>query len=401
MRQGLRVIDVDTHLNPSLDVLLRYADSELKGRLDELKPYTRVVKPRMGHGDSEDVEEYSVLSISPVRFDRVAGTKGGERKDSGGPGFLSGRTQMVNRTPIASGVADDNSAARLKDMDTEGRDIDFIIPGTWAYGAPDLEMSLTRCLYRAYHRFMADYCSADPRRLKSMIAVNGADPEEGAKVIREYGKQDWAAAVWPNVPLGLPIDDPDLEPIWQAASEMDMPIAYHSFTIETPYFPGYQDVWNNPAMGRCAGQTWGGQRFLSFMLMSGVLDRYPNLRIGTLESGHGWIPHWIVRLTRQIDYVKGSVPEDLKHTPSEYLEMGKVFASIDYSEGARMTKSVIDLMGDHVLMYASDYPHPETLFPDHTDSVIAWREELGEQVMNKLMWENASRFLRLTSTPWD
>ena len=401
MRQGLRVIDVDTHLNPSLDVLLRYADSELKERLDDVKPYTRVVKPRMGHGDSEDVEEYSVLSISPVRFDRVAGSKGGEAKDSSGPGFLSGRTQMVNRVPIASGVADDNSAARRTDMDTEGRDIDFIIPGTWAYGAPDLEMSLTRCLYRAYHRFMADYCSADPRRLKSMIAVNGADPEEGAKGIREYGKQDWVAAVWPNVPLGLPIDDPDLEPIWQAASEMDLPIAYHSFTIETPYFPGYQDVWNNPAFGRCAGQTWGGQRFLSFMLMSGVLDRYPNLRIGTLESGHGWIPHWMVRLTRQIDYVRGSVPEDLKHTPTEYLEMGKVFASIDYSEGSRITKSTIDLIGDHVLMYASDYPHPETLFPDHTDSVIAWREELGEQAMNKLMWENSSRFLRLTSTPWD
>jgi len=361
MRQGLRVIDVDTHLNPSLDVLLRYADVELKGRLEELKPYTRIVKPRVGQGDP----------------------------------------QMVNRVPIASGVSDDNSVARLKDMDTEGRDIDFIIPGTWAYGAPDLGVSLTRCLYRAYHRFMADYCSADPRRLKSMIAVNGADPDEGAKTIREYGKHDWSAAVWPNVPLGLPIDDPDLEPIWQAASEMDMPIAYHSFTIETPYFPGYQDVWENPAMGRCAGQTWGGQRFLSFMLMSGVLDRYPNLRIGTLESGHGWIPHWMIRLTRQIDYVKGSVPEDLKHTPTEYMEMGKVFASIDCSEGSRMTKSVIDLMGDHVLMYASDYPHPETLFPDHTDTVIAWREELGEQAMNKLMWENAARFLRLTSTPWE
>ena len=84
MRQGLRVIDVDTHLNPSLDVLLRYADSELKGRLDDLKPYTRVVKPRVGQGDPEYKEEYSVLSISPVRFDRVAGSKGGAAKDSGG-----------------------------------------------------------------------------------------------------------------------------------------------------------------------------------------------------------------------------------------------------------------------------------------------------------------------------
>jgi hypothetical protein len=51
-------------------------------------------------------------------------------------------------------------------------------------------------------------------------------------------------------------------------------------------------------------------------------------------------------------------------------------------------------------MVASDYPHPETIFPDHADTVIAWRETLGEQTMQKLMWENASRFLRLISTPW-
>ena len=91
---------------------------------------------------------------------------------------------------------------------------------------------------------------------------------------------------------------------------------------------------------------------------------------------------------------------DIKHTPVEYLQMGRVFCGIDFSEGARMTKAVNDLLGDHVLMYQSDYPHPETLFPDHVDTVVGWREELGEPAMTKLMWENAARFLRLASTTW-
>ena len=97
---------------------------------------------------------------------------------------------------------------------------------------------------------------------------------------------------------------------------------FHGFTIETPYFPGYRDIWDNPAMGRCAGQTWGGQRFLSFMLMGGMLDRHPRLRVATLESGHGWLPHWLVRLTRQIDYVRGSVSPALKHTRSSTPRWG-------------------------------------------------------------------------------
>ena len=401
MRQGFRVIDSDTHVNPSLDVLLRYADADLRARIDDLQPYRRTVKAVSGRGDAEDVDASSILAIKPVRLQRVAGQKPGPPTAQGGDrGFLSGRTQMVTRQPITPRVAEDNATGRLRDMDVEGRDIDFIIPGPWAYGAPALALHLTKGLYRAYHRYMADYCGADARRLKSMVLAPATDPAWSAQVIKEHAREDWVAAVWPLLPEGLPVDDPDLEPIWAAASAADLPIMFHAFTIETPYFPGYRDIWDNPAMGRCAGQTWGGQRFLSFMLMGGVLDRYPNLRVGTLESGHGWLPHWLVRLTRQIDYVRGSVSPHLEHTPVEYAEMGRVFCSIDFSEGPAMTKAVIDLMGDHALMFASDYPHPETIFPDHVDTVIAWRQVLGEEAMRKLMWENAARFLRLTSTPW-
>jgi predicted TIM-barrel fold metal-dependent hydrolase len=308
---------------------------------------------------------------------------------------------MAASQPIAVGAAEDNAKGRLQDMDTEGRDIDFIIPGTWAYGAPALAPHLVRGLYSAYYRYMGDYCAADPRRLKSMVLAPANDPQWAAQAIMEHAHEAWVAAVWPLLPEGMPIDDPDLDPIWSAANEASLPIMYHGFTIETPYFPGYRDVWDNPAMGRCAGQTWGGQRFLSFMLMGGMLDRYPNLRVGTLECGHGWLPHWLLRLTRQIDYVRGSVSPALKYTPIEYTQMGRVFCGIDFSEGVEMTKAVIDLLGDHVLMYQSDYPHPETVFPEHTATVIAWGQQLGESVMNKLMWENAARFFRLTSTPWE
>jgi len=401
MRQGFRVIDSDTHVNPSLDVLLHYADKDLRASMDDLEPYRRMVKTVPGRGDAEDRDASSILSIKPVRLQRVAGEKAGPDTPVGGErGFLSGRTQMVTRHPITPRVAEDNAAGRLSDMDREGRDIDFIIPGPWAYGAPALAPHLTQGLYRAYHRYMAEYCSADSRRLKSMVLALATDPEWSARVIREHAREDRVAAVWPLLPEGLPIDDPDLEPIWAAADEADLPIMYHAFTVETPYFPGYRDIWDNPAMGRCAGQTWGGQRFLSFMLMGGMLDRYPRLRIGSLESGHAWLPHWLVRLTRQIDYVRGSVSPTLKHTPLEYAQMGKVFCSIDFSEGVALTKAAIDVLGDHAFMFASDYPHPETIFPDHADTVIAWQQTLGTPAMHKLMWENASRFLRLTTTPW-
>ena len=50
MRQGFRVIDSDTHVNPSLDVLLRYADQPLRDRLDDLRPYMRKAKVQKKRG---------------------------------------------------------------------------------------------------------------------------------------------------------------------------------------------------------------------------------------------------------------------------------------------------------------------------------------------------------------
>ena len=184
MRQGIRVIDSDTHVNPSMDVLLRYADPPLRERMIDLAPYLRKVKVSPGRGDAEDQGQATILSIKQLRYSRVAGAKPSAATGAEGErGFLSARTHMVTRRPITARVAEDNARGRLADMDTEGRDIDFIIPGPWAYGAPALASHLTRGLVDAYHRYMADYCAANPRRLKSMVLAPATDPAASARAI--------------------------------------------------------------------------------------------------------------------------------------------------------------------------------------------------------------------------
>ena len=403
MRQGMRVIDVDTHVTPSVEVLMRYADQTLKERERDLKPYIRVMEPSAGRGHPEG--SYEILRINPLPYNRMAGQKGAAKAiqsaGAGTRGALEGRVDNLAGKGVEVGVQHDNSAGRLRNMDIEGVDIDVIIPGTWACGSSALEPDLSQALYRAYHRYMADYCSADSRRLKGLILAPGADPTWAANTIRELAKEDWPAAVWPILPEGLPVDDPDLEPIWQAMDEANLPIIHHSFFYEPPYFPGYRDIWGNGAVARTAAHVWGAERLIAYVLISGILDRYPNLRIGTVETGHGWLPHWILRLTSQMRFVKDSVPGDLKMTPLEYVQAGRVFCGIENHEGPLMTKAVIDILGDGVLMYQSDFPHPESLYPNGTDTVIAWQSTLGETAVRKLMGDNAARFLRLATDPWE
>jgi hypothetical protein len=53
----------------------------------------------------------------------------------------------------------------------------------------------------------------------------------------------------------VPVDHPDLEPIWKAAQDYDLPVVHHSLTWNAPYFPGYRDLWDNIFLGRLASQA--------------------------------------------------------------------------------------------------------------------------------------------------
>lgn len=75
MRQGYQVIDVNTHVTPSSEVLLRHADQQLLDRADELAPYTRRTTPVPGRGHPD--HEYGVIRVNPYPFERMAGRKPG------------------------------------------------------------------------------------------------------------------------------------------------------------------------------------------------------------------------------------------------------------------------------------------------------------------------------------
>jgi predicted TIM-barrel fold metal-dependent hydrolase len=294
---------------------------------------------------------------------------------------------------VEQGIQHANAAGRLRCMDREGVDRNVVIPGTFATAATALDVSLAKEMYAAYHRYLDAYCSTDADRLKATILAPGADPAWASEEIRRLGKKSWVAAVTPLLPEGLPVDDPDLEPIWQAMQEHDLPILHHSFFYEPPYFPGYRDVWGNMVVARTAAHPWGAQRLLAYLLLSGLFDRYPSLRVGFAETGAGWLPFWVHRLRMQAQYLRGSVPE-LRCDPVEYVQSGRVFAGIEFYEGEAIARTVIDTLGDGVLMYQSDFPHPQCAYPSSPDEILAW-QGIGTTAMAKLLNGNAERFLRI------
>lgn len=384
MKNGYKIIDTDSHVGPNLETLKLYASPRLLERWSEFDDFLQPVTLG-GH----------FLSVNPMKYERnfnEPATK--DEAVKGGDSPLRGSVSKGFEIPPADDVSNLNSTGRLEDMDKEGVDVNVVIPGTFGNASTVFDAELATELYSAYHRYLAEYCSPDTSRLKGTILLPARDPEAAAKMVRELGPQDWVGCASAILPVDMPIDDPALNPIWEALDEYDLPLLHHSFFYEPPYFPGYQDIWGNVVVARAAAHPWGASRLLAYMCLSGMFDRYPNLRIGFSECSVGWLPAWLVRLQAQAEYMAHRVP-DLKKTPVEYAQAGNIYCGIELYEGAKIANSVIDILGDGVLMYSSDYPHNQAEFPGSPDIVLEWEDDIGKDNMQKLMWDNAARYLRL------
>ena len=380
MKNGFRVYDSDTHVNPAAEILEKYVDPEFRPRLPELAPYRAPV----GHSvdGPSDLHNYR---FGTKHYRRILG-EAAPREN------FSGRDSrwMGSKKP-RPGIQDDNARNRILDMDDEGTDTHFLIPTSWLSLVGLDDSSIEVAMIRAYHRHMADFCAPFPDRLKSPIVASARHPDEAVREIRKWGNSKWAAAVMPLLAEGLPADHPSLEPVWREAQEFDLPIANHSFTWTPPYYPGYRDLYDNIFLGRLAAHPWGAMRFVAAFIGGGVFDRYPKLRMGVLECGFGWLPFWAKRMDEQAIYVGGTAA--LKMQPSDYMRSGRFFCSIEHHEGEDMYTDVTRFLGDDVLMYASDYPHSECQFPESVSNILEW-SSLGIDRRRKLLWENASCFFR-------
>ena len=401
MKNGYRAIDADTHVNPDLEVLERYLDPSFRPRMKELEIYRRTTE--------RDGEIATTLAIGVVGYPRKVGERPvTDLPDPGPQGQTSplphrqpqqGRTVRAtghNRLDPKPGVSEENAVGRLQDMDTEGRDVDILYPAPYfQYPVCLDDPTLAEGIWRGYHNYMREYCSANPKRLKGLAILHGGDLEWSLAELKAVANEPWLSAVWPILPQDMPLDHPDLEPMWAAINDVGVPVVMHAFFSGPPYWPGYRDMWDNAAIARTVAPHWLASRFFAYLICSGVFDRYPNMRAGLAEVGHGWVPHFLIRLEENINYVSGVVPH-LKYKPIEYAHMGRLLCPAEPVEGPEMTKACFDLLGNNCLAHQSDYPHPGSYFPDTLEMVMNWPiwGELGEETKRRFFWDTPAAFFR-------
>jgi predicted TIM-barrel fold metal-dependent hydrolase len=269
-------------------------------------------------------------------------------------------------------------AQRLRDMDRDGIDVGVVFGGG-PLQTGDLDLYLDS--FQAFNRWQSDFCADAPGRLYGAAFLTTVEVEQtiaGMRAARARGdvavnlpafpqslKQfNKADSVWQAMtgdPTGeRQYRDPEFDPLWAAACDLDMPITFHlgartsRYKDKTNFLPDV--VMGKPAMLEVVG----------IMLYSGVFDRFPKLRIGLIESGVGWIP-WAANYMDRTWFMQRHWTEcAIEHPPSFYFDQNVYASFISDPIGVELRHHP----GGKNIMWSSDYPHSETTFP-HSHEVIA------------------------------
>jgi uncharacterized protein len=234
------------------------------------------------------------------------------------------------------------------------------------------------------------WLSKDPR-LKGSILVSNQDPLLAAQEIRRLGRDRRMCQVLMAVNgLGPPFGHPVFHPIYEAASEFDLPVALHvpghGGNSPTPTASGMVNFYFEYHV--LISQTL--QTHLVSFIANGVFEKYPNLKLVLVEGGVAWLPSMVWRLDADWKRLSAQTPW-LKKAPSEYFR-DHVFATTQPLEVSGNKHELIDMLEfldlKDQLLFSTDYPHWDT------DEVSYVATRLPSKWHDAVFYQNAMKLYR-------
>ncbi len=221
-------------------------------------------------------------------------------------------------------------------------------------GVRNLDHSAALC--RALNHWQAERWVADEPRLRASIVIPYEDPQASVEEIRFWAGNRSFAQVLMLSRTSLPPGNRRYWPIYAAAAEAGIPVGIHAFGNSG--LPVTSAGWPSFYMEEMVGHSQTSQAGLASMVLEGVFERWPDLKLVLIESGFTWAPPLMWRLDRNWNTLRSEVPH-LKLLPSEYIKRNVWWTSqpMDEPDNKRFLADVFAWLGWDRIMFSSDYPH--------------------------------------------
>ncbi|HWP56656.1 MAG TPA: amidohydrolase family protein [Candidatus Acidoferrales bacterium] len=382
MWNGYRVVDADAHMHEPKDMWDRYVEPEYRARAPKVAYMSGTFMVYQPDGKIVPGDEKQLKGPPKDSF-KIMEEKYGEAY----------RTWWAPQT-------------RLKDMDRFGWDIQVLLPtgsnGNFGCTVALKDAELGAALCRAYNNWARDYCSADSKRLKFIAVIPGSDAASMVAEARRAAAGLGAVSVRnPLLPEGKWLHEREYDALWRLASDLDFPVAVHGeYRYRVQPFRGFRaleaagaeesaqhDFQALRGVDHAIGFPCDNMATLAHFIFTGILERFPKLRLAILESNAGWLPFWLGRMDVHSHgrYSIMGKPKNLTMLPSEYF-LRQCAVACDSDEPA-LKYAVEHLKGENIV-WNTDYPHLDGIRPERALPEFA-AQPISEEAKRKILWDNA------------
>jgi predicted TIM-barrel fold metal-dependent hydrolase len=378
MAQALKLFDADAHVNPPPTFWDDYLPARFAGR-----------GPRIEEGAPDETHDWVVFEGSRKPLMLMSTTAGQGRNFR----------PIGRKSDVRAGSWE--PAARLGDMDKDGVSVAALYGGG-PLGTADNELYVAS--FEAYNRWLADFCSHDPKRLVGVAYLPMQDIDQSIAMLEDAARRGLKAINIPAFPQSkdsfrgggfaaqvlaltgdpdgpLQYDDPAFDRFWKACVDHDLAITIHLGARMAR--PGMNRFLPNLVMSKlCMAEP------ISIMIFGGVFDRFPELRYGAIEAAVGWMS-WMAQYMDGIyDNQRHWLQLELKHRPSVYMDRNVWGSFIRDPVGIQNR----NMAGGRNIMWSTDYPHSETTWPDSMEVLERQFSGVPQEERRPILRDNALRF---------
>ncbi|MEE2704392.1 MAG: amidohydrolase family protein [Myxococcota bacterium] len=311
---------------------------------------------------------------------------------SAGRRYEPGQIQRADRI-ASTGLYEDQARGimrtadpelRIRDQQLDGVDGEVIygILGACQRAEDD---RIAAAMVRIYNDFAADFCRARPERFAMIGILPQQSAEDTADEIRRCRTLGLRGVELPVTETMKPLWHPDWEPLWRAVEETGLPLHMHTIGghVDTSFVKGREQYLRWLAAHISCFQL-SMATHVSSIIFSGALERYPGVRVVIGESGLGWIPYLLERMDYEWEDQFQNL--DLRMKPSEYWQR-QMYATFQQDD---VGLELIERLGRDNVMWGSDFPHPDGLWPDSRKFLDRMFEPLPLELRRKLTYETAA-----------
>jgi len=382
----VKVVDADTHMTERHDLWTSRAPAKYKDRVPRVERIDGatqwiverdVVLGRAGAGGVVDVNGHKGRSFEGLyEWELEQGHRAGWDLD-----------------------------ARMELLDEIGIWAQIVFPGVVGLGGQNLgelvtDIALRDLCLEIFNDANAETQAASGNRLLPMAILPAWDIDGCVREVERAKSLGLRGVNLTSDPQDL--GSPDLanrawDPVWEACAGLEMPVHFHIGASLTTmnFFGNYPWESHDDDTKLAIGGALlfiGNARVVVNLICSGMFDRYPALKMVSVESGMGWVPFILEALDYEMDENAPAAKARMKLLPSEYFKQN-IYATTWFEH--RNLASLIDAVGEDNIMFETDFPHPTCLYPAPLKTAEANLRDLSTEVQRKILGGNAKKLYHL------